>query len=784
MITIWKIAKAELQYLFYSPIAWIIFVILTVQVGLAYTNVFGYVTDFVFAGNPFGSITSFIQGDFSGFLLQAQNYLYFYIPLLTMGIMSRELDSGSINLLYSSPVKNSEIILGKYLALMIFSLSIVLLLGVYSIFSAATIQHVDIPLILSGLLGVFLLICSYMAIGLFMSSLSAYQIISAIGTFAILALMTYIRNIGQEFALVRDITYWLSMPGRSDNLINGLICSEDIIYFVAIITLFLSFAIVRLRGRREKKRWYETSVKFLGVFIAIALVGYISTRPKMMSYCDVTRTKSNTLSLSSQKVISKLKGGLTITTYINMLDEKYWLFTPDMIKSDINRFKQYQRFKPEIKLKYVYYYHKVNNPSLDKQYPGLNDEELINKLREDRKWKFKILSSEEVAKKVDLKPEQYRIVRLLERETGEKTFLRIFNDGALFPYETEITAAMKRLMMDKLPVIGFVMDHGERSLYDGSDQGYKMFAQDITLRFSLVNQGFNIRRVSLKNEVPSEVNILVIADPRTGLNEEEIGNLDKYVKRGDNLMIFGEPEHREFVNPIIEKFGVTLLPGTVVKMGRSLEESIQRTYNDEGEVTYDTIPAMMISPELMVESPVDTAWSFHLKYMEDLKYKFTSPTFSALSFDVAREFKVKPLFTCDSCWLEVEATNFIDDTVRLNPAAGEKINNHTLIAALSRDINGKNQRIIISGDADWISNRELGTQRQRIRTNNSFLINAAFFWLTHEEVPIDTRLPESIDKYLRIGKAGWVLAKPTITWGYPSLLLLVGLLIWIRRRGR
>ena len=57
-----------------------------------------------------------------GMFTAMQQYLYLYIPLLTMGLMSRELNSGSIKLLYSSPVTNTQIILGKYLSMMIYNL--------------------------------------------------------------------------------------------------------------------------------------------------------------------------------------------------------------------------------------------------------------------------------------------------------------------------------------------------------------------------------------------------------------------------------------------------------------------------------------------------------------------------------------------------------------------------------------------------------------------------------------------------------------------------------------
>ena len=114
MKTIYKLAWAELQTLFYSPVAWLILIIFTFQAGMVYTNLFGGLVRAQSLGYPLYSVTS---ETYFWFFRAMQQYLYFYIPLLTMGIVSREIANGSIKLMYSSPLRNSQIILGKFLAL-------------------------------------------------------------------------------------------------------------------------------------------------------------------------------------------------------------------------------------------------------------------------------------------------------------------------------------------------------------------------------------------------------------------------------------------------------------------------------------------------------------------------------------------------------------------------------------------------------------------------------------------------------------------------------------------
>ena len=112
---IYNIARTELQMLFYSPVAWLLLVVFTVQSALIFVNILSQMVSVQEMGYSVEGITFAIYSNlFGGLFSNIQNYLYFYIPLLTMGVVSRELSSGSIKLLYSSPVTNLQIIIGKY----------------------------------------------------------------------------------------------------------------------------------------------------------------------------------------------------------------------------------------------------------------------------------------------------------------------------------------------------------------------------------------------------------------------------------------------------------------------------------------------------------------------------------------------------------------------------------------------------------------------------------------------------------------------------------------------
>ena len=541
MKTTWKIAKAELYNLFCSPIAWLILIIFAFQAGLTFSDLIDDQLRYLALGYRPYNLTSRLLLGFGGVFAAMQDNLYLYIPLLTMGLMSKEYSSGSIKLLYSSPVTNTQIILGKYLSMLVYALLLIAVLLLFLVFCALTVEHFDYPFAFTGLLGILLLTCAYAAIGLFMSTLTAYQVVAAVGTLTLLALLNYIGNVGQDIAFVRDITYWLSLSGRSDSLIEGMICSQDVLYFFIVIVLFLVLSILKLKFARTSVKPAVKWMQYTLTVCAALLVGYTTTRPKLMGYYDATATKANTLTPESQEVMKQLTGGLTITTYVNLLDENYGKGMPSRLNYDREQFEKYIRFKPELEMNYVYYYDRVNNPSIYAQFPGLDEEGIARRMCDIMDLDFDMfLSPEEIHRIIDLTPEGNRFVRVLERENGARSFLRVYDDNQRDPRESEITAALKRLVV-KAPKVGFVAGHGERSIDKAGERDYAAFARNLTFRYSLINQGFDAVGLNLADStgIPADIDIVVIAEARTPFTDGELARLHDYVERGGNLIIAG-----------------------------------------------------------------------------------------------------------------------------------------------------------------------------------------------------------------------------------------------------
>ena len=760
MRAIYKIAKSELGTLFYSPIAWLILVIFVFQIFSCFANLLEYSVNMKTLDQVQGyqSYMLFVIGGFAPYMT-IQSTLYLYIPLLTMGLMSREYSSGSIKLLFSSPISSLQIILGKYLSMLIYGLIMmgsVLVLVIVGYFS---IKDFDLSLVLSGWLGLYLLMATYAAIGLFMSTLTSYQIVAALGTLTLISFLNFIGSLWQHIEGVREVMYWFSLKGRADEPIRGLICSEDILYFILVSGMFLGFSVLKLQFARQSCSMSVKVGKYVGLVACVALFGYISTIPQLKCFYDATANKDRTITPNSQEILKQVDGGLTITSYVNLLDKFGYLGMPSNWFNTRNIFETFTRFKPETKLKSYYYYDNAAGANASREEMDKAIERLV--LTSDINSKS-ILTPEQMREKIDLSAEEYRYVFLLERENGQKAFLRMYDDQGKYPSEAEISAVLKT-MISKSPRIAFLGGHGERSIHDRSGVNYTSFTTVLDSRGALINQGYTPCTLTLSagGDIPADIDVLVIADLRKALTDDELIQVKRYIERGGNLVVLGEPRRPEYIAPVLEQLGLAFVPGVLVQPHEGYAaDYLWVTFTPEG-AELEPIFARMV----------------------ELNNVLTMPSATAIYETENVGFEAIPVFTTGTmkCWNELETKNFSLEDPTLNETIGEKENAYVTGDALRRDVKGKEQRVFVLGDADCISNAELGVDRE-FRRSNYALIDGMFRWLVYDEYPIDISRPAAKDNDVYLTPAGYAWVKIFLRWVCPAILVLLGCLIWFSRR--
>lgn len=217
------------------------------------------------------------------------------------------------------------------------------------------------------------------------------------------------------------------------------------------------------------------------------------------------------------------------------------------------------------------------------------------------------------------------------------------------------------------------------------------------------------------------------------------------------------------MNPFIRQFGVQFMPGRLVERNP------------------------IYSPDLILAEPTPAAKEFNVMF-KNFNYGgvVTMPGVVGLSYHPDSGYNIIPLFTSPSAgsWNELQTTNFIDSIPTLNTATGEQEKAMPTIVALSRKINNREQKIIISGDADCLSNGELSAGRKNIEAANSDLINGIFYWMSDNEVPIDVSRPPLPDNHFNVTLAGFAAAKVFFIWILPAILAIFGIMIWVFRKRR
>ncbi|SEM32573.1 ABC-2 type transport system permease protein [bacterium A37T11] len=764
MRTIFRIARVELSTLFYSPIAWFLLILFYVQVAMAYVNkVESYVTTQELGQALQGLTFNFFANPMAGgiFISEVLSNLYLYIPLITMGLISREVSNGTIKLLYSSPLKLSHIVLGKYLAMLVFNLCMIAALAIIAIFAAFHIDALDWGIVGAGLFGIFLLLSAYAAIGLFMSCLSSYQVVAAIATFAVFALLKFVGSLWQDYDFLRDLTNYLSISGRTETIIMGLINTRDILYYLLITGLFLCLAWFKLQGERALASWPLAFAKYTLVIGVVLMIGYVTSTPGYIGYWDVTRTHMNTLSVKTQEALKAIGDEtLEVTNYINLLDRTYYNGSPKNRNADKRRWERYQRFKPNIKLKYVYYYDSAFNDYLYNSNKGLSLDGLAEKYAKSYKidlGRFK--KPAEIQQEINLYPEKNRLVMLLKFK-GKSTFLRTFDDMMFWPSETEVTAALRRLTVP-LPVIAFLQGEEERRIDRKGDKHYKLATSEINVRASLMNQGFDVKGLSLKDdEIPKGLTALVIADPRADFAPQVLEKINRYIDEGGNLLLAGEPGKQSVLNPILYKLGMHLMDGTIV----------------QGNTEY--------APEEVKSLVTSLGAQFGRKVTNLYQMKLPVSTRSAagLTYQHNMGFTVRELLRTDAALTWNKTGKIVLDSADIvyNPKSGDVKAAIPTALALTRKVKGKEQHILVTGDADFLSNAELANGYSR--AGNADFYQGFLGWFTYGQFPIEPTWPDPVDNTMTIKGTSVTPLRWTMLGLLPALGLIAGTVLLIRRK--
>jgi ABC-2 type transport system permease protein len=254
-VKVWPIFKKEMRLYFTSPIAWVILTIFTLITGYFFYSIFAYYT--------LASMQSMMNPMMAREMNVTDNVLrplfsnisvilLLLMPLLTMRLFAEERRSGTIELLLTYPVRDGAVLLGKYLAA----------LAMYGVMLAVTLVYpglvlyfarVEWGVLATGYLGLLLMGATFLAVGLFASSLTENQIVASIITFGVL-LIFWVIGWSSDYAggMWGRILSHISLLEHFDSFAKGVLDTKDILYYVNFTLVALFLTLRSLEARRWK----------------------------------------------------------------------------------------------------------------------------------------------------------------------------------------------------------------------------------------------------------------------------------------------------------------------------------------------------------------------------------------------------------------------------------------------------------------------------------------------------------------------------------------------------
>ena len=226
------ISRREIRTYFNSPVAYIVVTVFTILTGyLFFTQLFVEK-----------------QAEMRGFFGIMPLLFMFLAPAITMRLLADEKSSGTLELLITLPVRDWEVVVGKFLAAMALLCTAIGLTLVFAI-TVRTLGPLDRGPAIGGYLGLVLMGGAYVAIGVMTSSFTRNSIVSFIVAFAI---SFYLLGRLTQFVpqSLQPLTSFLSIDSHFENISRGVIDSRDVIYYFSVIGTCLLIGTLSLESRR------------------------------------------------------------------------------------------------------------------------------------------------------------------------------------------------------------------------------------------------------------------------------------------------------------------------------------------------------------------------------------------------------------------------------------------------------------------------------------------------------------------------------------------------------
>jgi len=232
-----NIFKKEFDGYFTSPMAYVFLVVFSLVNGYFFSNTFFLIG----------------QSDLRALFNIVPMVYLFFIPAITMGLIAKEKNLGTMEVISTLPIKDYEFVIGKYLAALALIVIGLLFTGIHFITLISFGTNIDYGALFTGYLGLFFAGAVYASIGTFSSSLFDNQVIAfIIGVFIVLMFFLFDKLLIFVPTFMAGAIQYLSVDYHMSNMSRGVVDTRNVIYFISVIGIFL-FATVQVLSSRKWK---------------------------------------------------------------------------------------------------------------------------------------------------------------------------------------------------------------------------------------------------------------------------------------------------------------------------------------------------------------------------------------------------------------------------------------------------------------------------------------------------------------------------------------------------
>ncbi|WP_420643891.1 Gldg family protein [Candidatus Leptofilum sp.] len=471
MSNVWQVARRELSALFVQPLAYVFGVVLLGLTGYVFASEL-----FILATQP-GALPLDVQS-----LLGLFRFLYlFAMPALTMRLLAEEQRSGTLELLLALPLRDGEVVLGKFLAGLLFYLLTAVLTLIFPLI-LFIFGNPDPGPIWTAYLGAVLYGAALIGIGLLASAWTENQIVAFIVALGMSLLLYLLLIPAQSFALgepASTILNELALINHQDNLSRGVLLVKDIVYFVGVTAVFLLAATLVLkskRGRQTAGDWWQL-VGATAVFTLLYVIAYQNPNWRY----DATANNAFTPLPETVELLQRLNEPIHVLGF-------YTAETAFQRSETENSLQTMQAYTDQLSYEFV---DPNENPLLAEQYDLTFSGTLV-----------------------------------FTREDGRFAKASTLTDR-------DLHTALVRTLNPTVKTAYFLTGHGER---DWQDFGVEGIGTAVTL---LQESGFTIQSLNLfvEGEIPADANVVFLIDQQAPLAAAELDALHHYVERGGALFL-------------------------------------------------------------------------------------------------------------------------------------------------------------------------------------------------------------------------------------------------------